>query len=214
MRMRKKPNLLPRLEKCSPVIISEPESMRGHWRTRSGCKKLFVELGCGKGRFTSETAKNLDDTLLMAVERVREAMVVAAERVIAAEQKNVLFSNIDAEKLPLILAPGEADRLYINFCDPWPGNRHAKRRLTSGRFLQLYRELLCEGGEIWFKTDNSELFEYSLEQFKENGFSLHEVTRDLHKDGPVGVMTDYEIKFHAQGVKINRCAARKETISV
>ncbi len=212
MRMRKKPNLIPRLERCSSVIVSEPEAMRGYWLRSSGYSRLFVELGCGKGRFTAETAKSLDDTLLLALERVPEAMVVAAERVIAEEQENVLFILRDVEILPLILAAGEADRLYINFCDPWPGKRHAKRRLTSGRFLQFYREVLHDGGEIWFKTDNNELFEFSLEQFAENGFSLHEITRDLHGCGPTGTMTDYEVKFHMQGVKINRCVARKETI--
>lgn len=212
MRMRKKPNLIPRLEKCAEVIVKDPESARGRWAASAGCEKLFVELGCGKGRFTCETAASLENTLLVAVERVPEAMVVAAERVCAAELKNVRFIDMDAEKLSEIFAPGEIDGIYINFCDPWPGKKHAKRRLTAGRFLQIYRPVLKDGGEIWFKTDNSDLFEFSLEQFSENGFSLHEVTRDLHENGPVGVMTDYEQKFHAQGVKINRCVARKETV--
>ena len=212
MRMRKKPNLIPRLEKCAGIIVREPEPVRGSWKEKFGYGSLAVELGCGKGRFTAETAKTLDDTLLVAVERVPEAMVVAAERVMAAELENVRFLDMDAEKLPEVFAPGEAGRIYINFCDPWPGNRHAKRRLTYGRFLQLYRTVLKDGGEIWFKTDNVELFEFSLREFSENGFSLHEVTRDLHENGPVGVMTDYEQKFYAQGVKINRCVARKEDV--
>ncbi|MBR5381869.1 MAG: tRNA (guanosine(46)-N7)-methyltransferase TrmB, partial [Oscillospiraceae bacterium] len=95
---------------------------------------------------------------------------------------------------------------------PWPGKRHSKRRLTADGFLSLYRRVLKDGGEIHFKTDNSELFEFSLEAFAANGFSLHEVTRDLHENGPRGVMTDYERKFTAQGVKINRCVARKEAM--
>ena len=213
MRMRKKKNLIPRLERCADVIVRDGEACRGTWKERfGGRERLFIELGCGKGRFTAETAAEIGNTLLVAVERVPEAMVVAAERVMTAEIENVRFLDMDAGILPEIFAEGEADRIYINFCDPWPGKRHAKRRLTAGGFLKLYRSVLKDGGEIWFKTDNDDLFEFSLEQFAENGFSLHEVTRDLHANGPVGVMTDYEQKFHAEGITINRCVARKETL--
>ena len=102
---------------------------------------------------------------------------------------------------------GEADRIYINFCDPWPSKRHAKRRLTSPLFLDIYKVLLPKGGEIHFKTDNSPLFEYSVETFEECGWQLSEVTRNLHENGVCGIMTDYEEKFHNQGVNINRCVA-------
>ena len=208
MRMRRKKNLIPRLERCGDIIVKTPEERRGAWR--EGFNKLYLELGCGKGRFTVETAKSLTDTLLVAVERVPDAMVVAAERVMAEGLKNVRFIDMDASRLLEVFAPGEADRIYINFCDPWPGKRHQKRRLTASGFLLLYRQVLKDGGEIHFKTDNSELFEFSLEEFSSCGFSLHEVTRDLHENGPVGVMTDYEQKFYTQGIKINRCVARKE----
>ena len=102
-------------------------------------------------------------------------------------------------------APGEVDRIYINFCDPWPGARYAKRRLTHPGFLLRYREVLRAGGEIHFKTDNHDLFEWSLFQFPKAGFVLGQVTRDLHAGGPVGVMTDYEEKFYRLGTPINRC---------
>ena len=209
--MRKKPNLIPRMERCSAVLIREPEEMQGRWlETFPAYHSLHVELGCGKGRFTAETARIIPDTLLVAVERVPDAMVVGMERVVDGGIENVRFLDRDAQNLPAIFAPGEADRIYINFCDPWPTKRHAKRRLTSEGFLKIYRGILKPGGEIWFKTDNAPLFEYSLEQFAAQGFSLHDLTRDLHADGPVGVMTDYEAKFHAQGVPINRCVARYE----
>jgi tRNA (guanine-N7-)-methyltransferase len=209
MRMRKKPNLLPRMEKCSGVHILEPEALCARWLSEyPDFKELFVELGCGKGRFTAGTAKMMPDKLLVAIERVPDAMIIAMERAIGEELLNVRFLSRDAVNLPMIFAPGEISRIYINFCDPWPAKRHAKRRLTSGGFLTTYKEVLRPGGDIHFKTDNLPLFEYSLEQFQDNGFELSEVTRNLHENGPVGIMTDYEEKFHQQGVCINRCVAR------
>lgn len=197
------------MERCAAVQVKEPEMFRGKWLAENpGFQNLFVELGCGKGRFTCETAKELPDTLLVAIERVPDAMVIGMERTVAEDLQNVRFIDSDVISLPAIFESGEASRIYINFCDPWPSKKHAKRRLTSPGFLKLYRDLLAPGGEIHFKTDNLPLFEYSLEQFEENGFALYEVTRDLHENGPCGVMTDYETKFYEQGIQINRCVAR------
>ena len=208
MRMRKKPNLGPRMERCAHVLVSDPVQLRGKWlETFPGFTALHIELGCGKGRFTCETARTQPQALLAAVERVPDAMVVAMERVCAEEVDNVRFMDIDAAHLTEIFAPGEAERIYINFCDPWPKSRQAKRRLTAPGFLKLYQEVLKPGGEIHFKTDNNPLFEFSLESFESMGFQLKEVTRDLHANGPQGVMTDYEEKFYAQGLPINRCVA-------
>ena len=133
--------------------------------------------------------------------------VVAMERAQAAGLHNVFFVDGDAACLPDFFAPGEVDRIYINFCDPWPRSNQKKRRLTHGNFLQLYRRVLPLGGEIHFKSDNDKLFEWSLEEIPRFGFQLSQVTRDLHAGGPVGVMTDYEAKFYQQGVTINRCVA-------
>lgn len=211
MRMRKKPNLVPRMERCAWVLIKDPESHRGHWKElMPEAKAVHIELGCGKGRFTAETAAQMPDTLLIAVERVPDAMVIAMERVCAQELQNVFFIDGDAAKLPAYFAPGEVERIYINFCDPWPGSRHAKRRLTHPNFLNLYRQVLTEGGAIHFKTDNRDLFEWSLLQFPQASFSLEAVTRDLHANGICGVMTDYEEKFHNLGTPINRCEATME----
>lgn len=211
MRMRKKPNLIPRMERCARVWITDPEEHQGHWRElMPEAKALHVELGCGKGRFTAETAASMPDTLFIAVERVPDAMVIAMERVCAQELHNVFFVDGDVAQLTSFFALGEVDRIYINFCDPWPGNRHAKRRLTHPNFLQLYRQVLAEKGAIHFKTDNHDLFEWSLLQFPQASFSLQAVTRDLHANGICGVMTDYEEKFHQLGTPINRCEAVME----
>ena len=211
MRMRKKKNLVPRMERCAAVHVEDGFSMGGRWRElMDGAAALQVELGCGKGRFTVETAREHPDTLFIAVERVADALVVAMERAVAADLRNVFFVVGDAAALPQMFAPGEVDRIYINFCDPWPPKRQAKRRLTHRNFLKLYRQVLKEGGEIHFKTDNAPLFAFSLEEFPQAGFALREVTDDLHAGGPQGVMTDYEAKFYAEGVPIHRCVAVME----
>ena len=150
--------------------------------------------------------------MLVAVERVPDAMVIAAERARELELPNVFFIDADAANLEEYFAPGEVDRIYINFCDPWPGARYAKRRLTHPGFLLRYRKVLREGGEIHFKTDNHDLFEWSLFQFPKAGFVLSQVTRDLHAGGIQGVMTDYEEKFHNLGTPINRCVGTMEAL--
>ena len=210
MRIRKKPNLIPRMERCAHVQVFEPEQLKGQWKTISGGRKeLHVELGCGKGRFTANTAEANPDVFLVAIEKVPDAMVVAMERVCEMGLENVRFMDRDVVKLPEIFENGEADRVYINFCDPWPKSRDAKYRLTAPDFLRKYADILPMGGQIHFKTDNTPLFTWSLEQFEAEGWQLSEVTNDLHANGPVGVMTDYEAKFHAEGMPINRLVATK-----
>ena len=211
MRMRKKKNLLPRMERCAAYQIADPRALCGQWRTlMPQARELRVELGCGKGRFTAETAKAEPDVLFIAVERVPDAMVVAMERAEREKLHNVRFIDADARDLPEFFAPGEVERIYINFCDPWPKSNQAKRRLTHGNFLRLYRKVLAPEGEIHFKTDNVKLFAFSREEIPQFGFSLHEVSDHLHEHGVQGVMTDYEAKFYEQGVPIHRLVARLE----
>ena len=215
MRMRKKKNLVPRMERCSAVWIKNPEEYRGSWRSlMPQAGELHLELGCGKGKFTCETAALNPDTLFVEVERVPDAMVIAMELAVSMGLKNVFFIDGDAAVLARYFAPDEVDRIYINFCDPWPGQKHVKRRLTHPDMLRSYRAVLREGGAIHFKTDNRDLFEWSLFQFPKAGFTLSEVTRDLHKDGICGVMTGYEEKFHALGTPINRCVATEQALPV
>ena len=213
MRMRKKPNLLPRMERAGAVLIREPEEYAGKWRESflPDCAALHVELGCGKGRFTAETAEKNPDVLLLAMEKVPDAMVVAMERVTERGLRNVRFLDRDAALLGSLFARGEVDRLYLNFCDPWPKSRCAKNRLTAPGFLRLYADALREGGELHFKTDNLPLFEWSAEQFRAEGWELRELTNDLHARGvfPGSAMTYYEAKFYAEGVKINRLVAAR-----
>ncbi len=210
MRMRKKKNLAPRMERCAPVLIAEPETLKGHWlETFPAYRELCAEIGCGKGGFTCGTAKNKPETLLVALDKVADAMVIAMERCMSEDIPNIRFLDTDALRLPEIFRPAELSAIYINFPDPWPRPREAKHRLTSHIFLPIYKELLAVGGRIEFKTDQKPLFEYSLRQFEAFGYELHEVTRHLHEFCPQGVMTDYEAKFHAQGIPINRCVAVK-----
>ena len=210
MRMRKRPNLAPRMEKCAALMIDEPGIYRGRWRERfPGFSALQLELGCGKGRFTADTAEALPDTLIVALEKVPDAMIIAMERVKERGLENVRFINGDAAGLLDMFAPGEADRIYINFCDPWPKSRDAKFRLTSPGFLRLYADVLKTGGQIHFKTDNAPLFDWSVRQMQSELWQLSELTHDLHRNGPVGVMTDYEAKFYAEGLKISRLVAEK-----
>lgn len=210
MRIRKKTNLIPRMERCSEVLIDDPANLRGRWLDSfPGHGELWAELGCGKGAFTAGTAAGNPYSLLVAIEKVPDAMVMAMERACDDGLKNVKFLDCDALQLPEIFAEGELSRIFLNFCDPWPRSHDAKHRLTAPGFLRLYATALCDGGEIHFKTDNDPLFDWSVEEFKAEGWELLEVTNDLHANGPVGIMTDYEKKFHDIGVSINRLVARK-----
>ena len=202
MRMRRKPKLESRMEKCAHLLINEPDDLRGRWLNEFVFDELYVELGCGKGLFTVEMAKRCPDKLFVALEKVTNVIVIALERTKQEKLQNVRYINGFADDLPDFFAEGEVSRLYINFCDPWPAKRHEKRRLTGWRFLELYKPALRQGGEIHFKTDNLSLFEYSLREFDRCGFTLINISRDLHKDGIVGVMTDYEMKFYEQGKPI------------
>ena len=164
MRMRKKPNLVPRMERCAATMITEPEALRGRWLEQfPGHQALQLELGCGKGRFTADTAAQNPDIFLAAIEKVPDAMVVGMERVTERGIENVRFLDRDAINLLDMFAPGEVSRIYINFPDPWKKSRQYKRRLTYAGFLALNANVLPLGGEIWFKTDNDPLFAFSLE---------------------------------------------------
>lgn len=206
MRMRKKPNLEPRMAACAAWQVTDPKAMQGRWRDLCpGCTALWVEIGCGKGKFTVETAKENPDVLVVAVERCREAMVMAMEKAREMDLHNVFFVDLDVAWMEGCFAPGEIDRMFINFPDPWPRSKNAKRRLTYRTFLRMYTRVLADGGEIHFKTDNAKLFEFSLEEFALLGLEVRNLTRNLHEHGPVGIMTGYEEKFYALGTPINRC---------
>ena len=206
MRMRKMKNLEPRMDACAAWRIAEPAALKGNWRSlKTDAAQLWVEVGCGKGKFTVETAEANPDVLMIAVERCREAMVVAMEKAKAMGLTNVFFIDMDVALMEDIFAGEEIDRLFINFPDPWPRKKNAKRRLTHRSFLDKYCRVVRTGGEFHFKTDNAPLFEYSVEEFAICGLEVKNLTRNLHENGIVGIMTGYEEKFHALGTPINRC---------
>ena len=206
MRMRRMRNLEPRMEKCADYRILEPAQRKGNWRRlKPDCTEVWVEVGCGKGGFTVKMAEANPDILLIAVEICKDAMVVAMEKARAMGLTNVFFIDMDAAGIEEVFAPGEIDRLFINFPDPWPRKKNAKRRLTHRGFLDKYCRVVREGGELHFKTDNAPLFAFSVEEFAACGLEVKNLTRDLHKDGIVGIMTGYEEKFHGLGTPINRC---------
>ena len=206
MRMRRMKNLLPRMERCGSYRIEEPQALKGNWRSlMPQAEALWVEVGCGKGKFTAETAQANPNVLLIAVERCREAMVVAMEKAQTMGLKNVFYIDMDVANIEEIFAGQEIDRLFINFPDPWPRKKNAKRRLTHRGFLDKYCRVVRTGGEFHFKTDNAPLFEFSLEEFEACGLQVNALTRNLHENGIVGTMTGYEEKFHALGTPINRC---------
>ena len=188
MRMRRMKNLESRMEKCAELRITDPAALKGNWRSlKQDATALWVEVGCGKGKFTAETAQANPDVLLIAVERCREAMVVAMEKAKSMGLTNVFYIDMDVANIEDIFAAGEIDRLFIYFPDPWPRKKNAKRRLTHRSFLDKYCRTVKIGGEIHFKTDNAPLFEYSVEEFAACGLEVKNLTRNLHENGIVGI---------------------------
>ena len=206
MRMRKKPHLAERMERCAAVWARDSAKLRGRWKELlPRAREVRLEIGCGKGKFTVETAAAEPDVLLIALEICPDAMVVGMEKAKEMGLRNVFFVAMNVERIDEYFAPDEADLLYINFCDPWPRKKNAKRRLTYHTFLEKYKTILKQGGQIHFKTDNAPLFAWSLEEFAAYGYETRNVTDDLHRDGPVGIMTGYEEKFYELGTPIHRC---------
>jgi len=208
------------MEKCAERLCKNPAEMRGKWLENYSpdgkYKKLHVEIGCGKGGFVVEMAKRCPDTLFVAIERVVDVILMALEKAKEEETENVVFLSVNAFNLLDYFAPGEIDTVYLNFSDPWPKYRHARRRLSAPGFLKMYHELLSGNALIRQKTDNDDLFAFSLESVPENGFELIYVTHDLHNELPgedilpVGnVITEYERNFSEKGKNINMLVAKK-----
>lgn len=210
MRMRKKKNIEPRTEKCASVHIAEPEALRGKWREYFGRDgKIYLEIGCGKGQFILGMAELYPDIDFVAIERDENVLIMAMERAVAAGTTNVHFINYDAANLMDIFENGEISRVFLNFSDPWPPRNRAKRRLSHRGFLASYCSALCDCGEIHMKTDNSKLFEFSLNEFADFGLKLSEITFNLHATQVPNVVTEYEARFTEQGLSIYRCVAAK-----
>lgn len=211
MRLRRKPWVDEAIHEFDDFVISKDkeigEEKQGKWAEIFGrTAPLHVELGTGKGDFISQLAQKNPDINYIGIEMQQDVLYSAAKKIAALELKNVRLLVFDINNIDKIFAPHEVDRFYINFCDPWPKKRHAKRRLTHVGFLEKYRKLLKKGGELHFKTDNRPLFDFSLEQFAEARLAARDVSFDLHAENrPDNIMTEYERKFSGFGEKINRC---------
>ena len=190
--------------------IQEPEQKKGKWAEVFGNDHpIHIEVGMGKGQFIIEMAKRNPEINYIGIEKYSSVLVRAVEKLEDFEQNNLRLIRMDAENIEEVFDKDEVDRIYLNFSDPWPTDRHAKRRLTSTRFLKRYNNILTPEGRVMFKTDNKDLFDFSLEQVEEAGWILENHTYDLHHSeyNEGNVMTEYEEKFSAKGNPICRLVA-------
>ncbi len=218
MRIRYKKWARPELEACK-FYINEPEKLKGKWKEKfkNSQNALHLELGCGKGQFMAQLAVNNLNINYIAIDLV-DAMLGLAKRNIEQvyidrniELSNILITRFDIERILLILdKKDEIDRIYINFCNPWPRGKHRKKRLTHFIQLKKYKEFLTKNGETYFKTDDDDLFESSLSYFKESGFEIVKKTYNLHEE-PIfekNIETEHEKMFSEQGIKIKALIAK------
>ncbi|BBB90696.1 MAG TPA: tRNA (guanosine(46)-N7)-methyltransferase TrmB [Methylomusa anaerophila] len=207
MRLRKKPWVAEALAGYGDIVL-KADDYKGQWRELLGNNlPLHVEVGTGKGQFIAGMAERYKGELnFIGLEAQQDVLIYAAKKVREQQLNNVRLLVFNINDILDLFAPGEVERLYINFCDPWPKNRHARRRLTHSGFLAKYRTVLVPGGQVYFKTDNEKLFEFSLNQFADSGAKLANITFDLHNSGYQGnIMTEYETRFSSRGMRIYRC---------
>jgi tRNA (guanine-N7-)-methyltransferase len=223
MRMHRKANLDERLTLCSPVLTNADLSDRNmkraaeqkdyfNFETLFGNRNpVHLEIGCGKGKFVLECAALHPEINFLAVEKISNVIIEGCEKLMKDRLPNVHFLCCAAEVLPRYIAPHSIERIYLNFSNPLPKLGYAKQRLTHPRFLQLYNTFLKEGGEIWQKTDNADFFEFSLQSYREEGFTILSEIRDL-KNNPIAenVVTEHEQKFMDMGLPIYRAVVRKK----
>ena len=189
----------------SEYVIHEPETVKGKWRRLFGNEKpLFIEIGMGKGRFIMDMAKTYPDINFVGIERYSSVLLRALQKMDEIEEKpeNIRFICMDAKDITDVFDKGEADRIYLNFSDPWPKDRHAKRRLPSREFLKRFDVILSKDGTIEFKTDNKELFDFAVSELEPAGWKADVITYDLHADKELSkdnIMTEYEEKFSSIG---------------
>lgn len=210
MRLRNKPWAQDKINEHPQYVVPNPEEMKGKWHGAFEKQQpLHIEIGSGKGRFITEMAKAHPEINYIGIEVYKSVLVAALDRVIEANVPNLKLLNINANDLEKFFEKNEVDRIYLNFSDPWPKTRHEKRRLTYKSYLKMYENILPDGGEIHFKTDNQGLFEYSLMSFSAYGMLLKYISLDLHNsDFDGNIMTEYEQKFSEKGNRIYRCEVK------
>ena len=197
----------------SGYCIKNPEDQKGHWQDCfDKVQPLHIEIGMGKGRFIMDMAALHPDINYIGIERYSSVLLRALQKMELNPLPNIKFICMDAADIAEVFAKDEVDRIYLNFSDPWPKDRHAKRRLTSKQFFERYDGILKKDGIVEFKTDNDLLFQFSLEQVPEAGWNLDKFTWDLHNDEEMvkgNVMTEYESKFSAMGNPIHKLIASR-----
>lgn len=212
MRLRHKPWANDKLAQYPEYVVdtSTATNLSGNWQERFGnTHPIHIEIGMGKGQFIIDLAKAHPEINFIGIERQSSVIVSALDKQIEAKLPNVLFMREDGGDLRTYFAQNEVDRIYLTFSDPWPKNRHEKRRLTYRSFLEVYEAILNSQGALHFKTDNRGLFEYSLVSFSQYGMVLEDVYLDLHNSDFEGnIMTEYEVKFASQGQVIYRVHAK------
>lgn len=211
MRLRNIPGAREALTQ-SPFVIEEPKRWKGQWQELfENFNPIHMEIGMGKGRFLLEMAALHPEYNYVGIERYSSVLLRAVQKAEEEPLPNVRFLCMDALELPEAFAEGEIHRLYLNFSDPWPKERHAKRRLTSSRFLASYEAFLTPEGLMEFKTDNRPLFDFSLESIPEAGWHILDYTFDLHHSplGTGNVMTEYEERFSSMGNPIFKLIASR-----
>lgn len=214
MRLKHKPWAAEYIQQHPDVIIPNPEDYKGKWNEAFGNDNpIHIEVGTGKGQFVLGMALQNPDINYIGIELFDSVIVCALEKIEAANKpSNLRLLKVDGAKLGEFFEKGDVDRVYLNFSDPWPKVRHAKRRLTHEGFLKIYENILVDNGEIHFKTDNRGLFEYSLVSMNEYGMALNYVSLDLHANMPEdNIMTEYEEKFSKLGQPIYRLECQYKT---
>ena len=184
-------------------IVQDPASLKGKWRERFGNGgPLHLEIGTGKGRFINQLAQENPGINYVGIEKYSSVLIRALDKLDESGIENLLFIRGDAELICEYFDEGEVDRIYLNFSDPWPKDRHAKRRLPSKEFLRRFAQILSKDGTIEFKTDNRDLFDFAVGEVEQGGFKILEITYDLHNDPLMregNIMTEYEQRFSAKG---------------
>lgn len=213
MRLRKKWWARPELEQ-NPFFKSfdEAKELKGNWKEEfNNNKDIYLELGCGRGGFAVQVANQYKDKNLIAIDLKDEVLIYTLKNVMNAELTNTRIIAMNISFISEIFDKNEISRIYINFCNPWPKDRHKKRRLTHTRFLEQYKNFIKQGTEIYFKTDDLELFEESFEYFENSGFNILCKTYDLHNSeyAEENIMTEYETKFKERGIKSNFLIAKR-----
>lgn len=195
------------------MAINEPTELKGKWKEEFGNDNpIRIEIGMGKGKFITTLSMENPDINYIGIEKYSSVLIRAIERCEEIEVPNLRFIRMEAEYICDVFEKGEVDRIYLNFSDPWPKDRHAKRRLTSKQFFERYDVILKKDGIVEFKTDNDLLFQFSLKQVPEAGWELIEQTWDLHNDERLmqgNVMTEYESKFSQMGNPIHKLIAKR-----